>query len=114
MEGESLMALEDVGIEPPNEDARKMIFNPSEEMQTVLMTRLAEMTEEELNALDEAITPKVMNVLVKFLPELQILIERIAQVREQHEQDEPMEETKPMEKEQLPPEETMGALKDIA
>ena len=38
------MALEDVGIEPPNEEARKMIFNPSEEMQTVLMMRLAEMT----------------------------------------------------------------------
>ena len=47
------MALEDVGVQPPNEEARQMIFNPSEEMQTVLMTRLAEMTEEELNALDE-------------------------------------------------------------
>lgn len=108
------MALEDVGIEPPNEEARKMIFNPSEEMQTVLMTRLAEMTEEELNALDEAITPKVMNVLMKFLPELEILISRIAEVREQPEREEPMEDTKPMEKEELPPEETMGALKDIA
>ena len=29
------MALEDVGVAPPNEEARKMIFNPSEEMQTV-------------------------------------------------------------------------------
>jgi|TARA_Y100001972_G_scaffold128837_1_gene192040 hypothetical protein len=104
------MALEDVGIEPPNEEARKMIFNPSEEMQTVLMTRLAEMTEEELNALDEAITPKVMNVLMKFLPELEILISRIAEVREQPEQ----EEAKPMEQNEMPPEETMGALKDIA
>ncbi len=55
------MALEDVGIEAP-EEAKQLVFNPSEEMQTVLMTRLAEMTEEELNALDEAITHKVMNV----------------------------------------------------
>ena len=50
------MALEDVGIEAP-EEAKELVFNPSEEMQTVLMTRLAEMTEEELNSLDEAITP---------------------------------------------------------
>ena len=105
------MALEDVGIEPPNEEVRQMIFNPSEEMQTVLMSRLAEMTEEELNALDEAITPKVMNVLVKFLPELQMLIERIGETREEPAQKEVQE---PMAEQELPPEETMGALKDIA
>ena len=105
------MALEDVGIEPPSEEARKMIFNSSEEMQTVLMMRLAEMTEEELNALDEAITPKVMNVLVKFLPELQMLIEKIGETREQPAQEEVQE---PMAEQELPPEETMGALKDIA
>jgi hypothetical protein len=91
-----------------------MIFNPSEEMQTVLMTRLAEMTEDELNALDEAITPKVMNVLMKFLPELEILISRIAEVKDTTEQTENVEKTEPMEKNDLPPEETMGALKDIA
>ena len=108
------MALEDVGIEPPNEEARKMIFNPSEEMQTVLMTRLAEMTEEELNALDEAITPKVMNVLTKFLPELEMLISRIGEMKQepQEEMQEPMSEQ--MEKRPMPPEEEMGALKDIA
>ena len=33
---------------------------------------------------------------------------------EQPEQEEPMEDTKPMEKKETPPEETMGALKDIA
>ena len=104
------MALEDVGIEPPNEEARTMIFNPSEEMQTVLMTRLAEMTEEELNALDEAITPKVMNVLTKFLPELEMLISKIGEMKE-----EPQEEMQePMEQREIPPEETMGALKGIA
>ena len=107
------MALEDVGIEPPNEEARKMIFNPSEEMQTVLMTRLAEMTEEELNALDEAITPKVMNVLMKFLPELEILISRIAEVKETTDKTE-QQKPETMEEKELPPEETMGALKDIA
>ena len=108
------MALEDVGVKPPSEEARKMIFNPSEEMQTVLMTRLAEMTEDELNALDEAITPKVMNVLMKFLPELEILISRIADLKDTTEKTENVEKTEPMEKDELPPEETMGALKDIA
>ena len=107
------MALEDVGVEPPSEEARKMIFNPSEEMQTVLMTRLAEMTEEELNALDEAITPKVMNVLMKFLPELEILISRIAEVKETTDGTE-QQKSETMEEKELPPEETMGALKDIA
>lgn len=101
------MALEDVGIEAP-EEAKQLVFNPSEEMQTVLMTRLAEMTEEELNALDEAITPKVMTVLVKFLPELQMLIEKIGQMKEAPEE-QPQEEMR-----QIPPEETMGALKGIA
>ena len=108
------MALEDVGVSPPNEEARKMIFNPSEEMQTVLMTRLAEMTEDELNALDEAITPKVMNVLMKFLPELEILISRIAEVKETTNETEQQEKSETMEEKELPPEETMGALKDIA
>ena len=104
------MALEDVGVEPPNEEVRKMIFNPSEEMQTVLMMRLAEMTEDELNSLDEAISPKVMNVLIKFLPELQMLIEKIGDLKS-----EPKEEMKePMQEKEMPPEETMGALKDIA
>ena len=102
------MALEDVGIEPPNEEARKMIFNPSEEMQTVLMMRLAEMSEEELNALDEAISPKVMNVLMKFLPELGMLIEKIGAMKEG---EEPKIEE---QKQEMPPEENMGALKDIA
>lgn len=102
------MALEDVGIKPPNEEARKMIFNPSEEMQTVLMMRLAEMTEEELNALDEAISPKVMNVLMKFLPELGMLIEKIVSMKEGEKPE--MQETK----QEMPPEENMGALKDIA
>ena len=102
------MALEDVGIEPPNEETRKMIFNPSEEMQTVLMMRLAEMTEDELNALDKAISPDVMDVLMKFLPELGMLIEKIADMKEGDEPE--MQETK----EAMPPEENMGALKDIA
>ena len=102
------MALEDVGIEPPNEEARKAIFNPSEEMQTVLMMRLAEMTEEELNALDKAISPDVIDVLMKFLPELGMLIEKIADMKEGGEPK--MQETK----QEMPPEENMGALKDIA
>jgi len=102
------MALEDIGIQPPNEEARKMIFNPSEEIQTVLMMRLAEMSEEELNALDEAISPKAMKVLMKFLPELGMLIEKIGDMKQGEEPE--MQE----QRQEMPPEETMGALKDIA
>ena len=65
------------------------------------------MSEEELNALDEAISPKVMAVLMKFLPELGLLIEKISDTKEDKE---PQAE---MQKE-MPPEENMGALKDIA
>ena len=36
----------------------------------VLMSRLAEMTKEELSMLDSAITPQMAKVLMKLLPEL--------------------------------------------
>ena len=41
------------------------------------MSRLAEMTKEELSMLDSAITPQVAKVLMKLLPELEMLINAV-------------------------------------
>ena len=55
-----------------------------------------------------------MNVLSKFLPEIEMLISKIGQMKQepQEEMQEPMQ--KPMQERAMPPEEDMGALKDIA
>ena len=55
-----------------------------------------------------------MNVLMKFLPELEILISRIAEVKATNDETEQQRKPETMEEKELPPEETMGALKDIA
>ena len=70
------MALEEMGINAPPE-AKEALKQPSEEMQLVLMARLAEMTKEELALLDSAITPSVAKTLMKLLPELEMLIEAV-------------------------------------
>ena len=75
------MALEDMGINMP-EEAKENLKRPSESIQIVLMSRLAEMTPEELQKLDSAITPDVMSVLIKLLPELAELIEQIGGMSE--------------------------------
>ena len=96
------MALEDMGIDMPPE-AKENLKNPSESIQIVLMSRLAEMTPEELMMLDKAITPDVMCVLVKLLPELEQLINQIGETQE--ETTEPAPEM---------PEDNMGALRNMA
>ena len=116
------MALEDMGINMP-EQAKERLAQPSEQMRVVLMARLAEMSPEELQALDKAITPDVMNVIMKLLPELGALIQ---QVMENSEQDMPQEEMprQAMEQDEMPqedmamaeermPEEDMGALANM-
>jgi len=70
------MALEEMGINVP-EEAKENLKNPSESIQIVLMSRLAEMTKEELAMLDSAITPQVAKVLMKLLPELEMLIDAV-------------------------------------
>ena len=70
------MALEDMGINVP-EEAKENLKNPSESIQIVLMSRLAEMTKEELSMLDSAITPQMAKVLMKLLPELEMLINAV-------------------------------------
>ena len=98
------MALEDMGINMP-EEAKQNLKKPSESIQIVLMSRLAEMTPEELQKLDTAITPDVMSVLIKLLPELAQLIEQIGGMEENQMQEEPQRQSMP--------EDNMGALANV-
>ena len=61
------------------EDARQKIMGSSKTVASILMSRLMEMTPEELQMLDKAITPDVAQVLIKLLPELKDLIEAVEQ-----------------------------------
>ena len=104
------MALEDMGINMP-EEAKENLKRPSESIQIVLMSRLAEMTPEELQKLDSAITPDVMNVLIKLLPELAELIEQIGGMSEDEEMEK--DDIQEQEMQQNMPEEQMGALANV-
>jgi len=104
------MALEDMGINMP-EEAKENLKRPSESIQIVLMSRLAEMTPEELQKLDSAITPDVMNVLIKLLPELAELIEKIGGMSEDEEMEK--DDMQEQEMQQNMPEEQMGALANV-
>jgi len=104
------MALEDMGINMP-EEAKENLKKPSESIQIVLMSRLAEMTPEELQKLDSAITPDVMNVLIKLLPELSELIEKIGGMSEDEEMEK--DDMQEQEMQQNMPEEQMGALANV-
>tara|TARA_R100000544_G_C2221195_1_gene57674 strand:- start:687 stop:1001 length:315 start_codon:yes stop_codon:yes gene_type:complete len=89
------MAPEQMGMEQdPMQDPRAVeaLQKPSQEIQAVLVSRLSNMSPEDLQMLDSVITPQVASILVRLLPELQEIID-MAQSQEQ-----------PM------PEEQMGAL----
>ena len=60
------------------EEAKARLMQPSDEISAVLMSRLTNMSPEELRSLDSAITPEVARVLMKLLPELRRLIEQVA------------------------------------
>jgi len=74
-----------MGDQPPMESQMQMsmqeagqkILQPSKSVGTVLMARLMEMSPQELQMLDKAITPDVAGVLIKLLPELQQIIEAV-------------------------------------
>ena len=74
-----------MGEQPPMESQMQMsmqeagqkIQQPSKAVGTILMSRLMEMSPEELQMLDKAITPDVAGVLIKLLPELQQIIETV-------------------------------------
>jgi len=61
------------------QEANDVIMRPSEGIKNALFMRLTNMTPEELQMLDKAITPEVASVLVKLLPEMQQLIEMVEQ-----------------------------------
>jgi len=61
------------------QEANEVIMRPSEGIKNALFMRLSNMTPEELQMLDRAITPEVASVLVKLLPEMQQLIEMVEQ-----------------------------------
>ena len=59
------------------EKAKENLMMPSEEICAVLMARLVNMSPQELQMLDSAISPDVAKVLIKLLPELRELISQI-------------------------------------
>ena len=59
------------------EKAKENLMMPSEEIGAVLMARLVNMSPQELQMLDSAISPDVAKVLMKLLPELRELISQI-------------------------------------
>jgi hypothetical protein len=124
---EKKMALEDMGINMP-EEAKARLAQPSEKMKVVLMSRLAEMSPDELQALDKIITPEVLDVIMKLLPELGALIQEVMKMPEEamQEQEMPQEDMQEarMRQDEMPeddmamarermPEEDMGALANM-
>jgi hypothetical protein len=61
----------------PMQDPRAVetLMQPSQEIQAVLVSRLSNMSPEDLRMLDTIITPEVARILVRLLPELQELID---------------------------------------
>ena len=106
MEGANMPSME--GANMPRQDllegmppeARGALMEPDEEIEIVLMSRIANMSPEDLALLDRAITPDVAQVLMKVLPELGEIIDKV-----QGEMEQPMPMEEPMMQE--PP---MGAL----
>lgn len=61
---------------PP--EAVEALMQPDEDIQMVLVARLSNMSPQELQMLDTAITPEVADVLVRLLPELKELVDQIS------------------------------------
>tara|TARA_R110002012_G_scaffold170072_1_gene334186 strand:- start:1143 stop:1514 length:372 start_codon:yes stop_codon:yes gene_type:complete len=64
--------------EDMKQQATQSLMTPDENIQAVLMTRLTQMSPEDLTALDSAVTPKVEAALMKLLPELGELINALS------------------------------------
>ena len=116
-----------MGINMP-EEAKARLAQPSEKMKVVLMSRLAEMSPDELQALDKIITPEVLDVIMKLLPELGALIQEVMKMPEEamQQQEMPQEDMQQarMRQDEMPqddmamagermPEEDMGALANM-
>ncbi len=76
MQGGEMPPMEGGGaMMPPEAIARLM--QPSQEIGAVLMARISNMSPDELRMLDSAISPEVIRVLIKLLPELAQIIEQV-------------------------------------
>ena len=102
MEGANMPSME--GANMPRQDllegmppeARGALMEPDEEIEIVLMSRIANMSPEDLALLDRAITPDVAQVLMKVLPELGEIIDKVQGEMEQPMMQEPMMQAPPM------------------
>jgi hypothetical protein len=65
---------------PP--EAVEALMQPDEDIQAVLVARLSNMSPQELQMLDSAITPEVAAVLVRLLPELKELVDAVGATSE--------------------------------
>jgi hypothetical protein len=102
MEGANMPSME--GANMPREDllegmppeARGALMEPDEEIEIVLMSRIANMSPEDLALLDRAITPDVAQVLMKVLPELGEIIDKVQGQMQEPMMQEPMMQEPPM------------------
>tara|TARA_R110000803_G_scaffold196942_1_gene260391 strand:+ start:1117 stop:1413 length:297 start_codon:yes stop_codon:yes gene_type:complete len=84
MEGASMDPLAAMPAE-----ARELMMQADEDIAAVLLARLANMSPEELQSLDAAITPAVASVLMKLLPELGEIIDAVSSEGEMPQQGQP-------------------------
>lgn len=84
MEGANMDLM---SVLPP--EAREALMQPDEDIAAVLLARLANMSPQELQSLDSAITPAVAGVLMKLLPELRQIIDAVGAEGEMPEQAQP-------------------------
>jgi hypothetical protein len=102
MEGANMPSME--GANMPRQDvlegmppeARGALMEPDEEIEIVLMSRIANMSPEDLALLDRAITPEVAGVLMKVLPELGEIIDKVQGQMQEPMMQEPMMQEPPM------------------
>ena len=102
MEGANMPSME--GANMPRQDllegmppeARGALMEPDEEIEIVLMSRIANMSPEDLALLDRAITPDVAQVLMKVLPELGEIIDKVQGEMQEPMMQEPMMQEPPM------------------
>tara|TARA_R110000787_G_scaffold24207_6_gene68904 strand:+ start:543 stop:929 length:387 start_codon:yes stop_codon:yes gene_type:complete len=103
MEGANMPRQDLLEGMPP--EARGALMEPDEEIEIVLVSRLATLSPEELAMLDNAITPEVGRALIKVLPELAEIIDKLEE--SQMGQEQPMMGQEQPMMAQEPP---MGAL----
>jgi hypothetical protein len=75
--------------------AREAFMQPDDAITSVLLMRMSNMSQQELEILGEVMTPETVTVMLKLLPELRDLIEAVSQrgaAEPMQEQAEPMQE----------------------